>query len=83
MISPEKEMIYQFAISDDTLPEFIRNNVDRIRRDSELDSVMEDRISVSDVKINKHRDLETIRNEIDREDDRKMGSSMETWLESI
>lgn len=83
MISPEKEMIYEFVISDDTLPEFIRNNGDRIRRDSELDSVMEDKISISDVKINKHRDLETIRNEIDREDDRKMGSSMETWLESI
>lgn len=82
VISPEKEMIYEFVISDDTLPEFIRNNGNRIRRDSDLDSVMEDGISASDVKINKHRNLETIRNEID-EGDRKVQISMEAWLESI
>ena len=82
MISPEKEMIYEFVISDDTLPEFIRNNGNRIRRDSDLDSVMEDGISASDLKINKHRNLETIRNEID-EGDRKVQISMEAWLESI
>ena len=75
-------MIYEFVISDDTLPEFIRNNGNRIRRDSDLDSVMEDGISASDVKINKHRNLETIRNEID-EGDRKVQISMEAWLESI
>ena len=75
-------MIYEFVISDDTLPEFIRNNGNRIRRDSDLDSVMEDGISASDLKINKHRNLETIRNEID-EGDRKVQISMEAWLESI
>ena len=82
MISPEKEMIYEFVISDEPLSEFIRNKGDRIRRESDLDSVMEE-VSETDVKIGvKRRDIETIRNEIDRED-RKMQISMETWLESI